>query len=75
MNDIQSKPSSSVLGPLLFLILIGDIDKSDAIELLRDLSAVYQWAIDNNIQFNCDKFECARYGRDKKYYIMPPKYR
>ena len=97
MNGIQSEPTDvlsgvphgSVLELLLFLILIGDVDKSvissflssfandmwigkgiaskkDAHELQRDLNAVYQWAIDNNMEFNCDKFECVRYGRDKE---------
>ena len=96
VNGIQSEPTDvlsrvpqgSVLGLLLFLILIGDIDKSvissflssfadgmqigkgiaskeDAIELQRDFSAVYQWAIYNNMQFNFGKFECVLYGRDK----------
>ena len=94
VNGIHTKPTDvlsgvpqgSVIGPLLFLILIGNIDKSvffssfadetwigkgivskeDGIELQKDLNAVYQWATDNNMVFNCDKFECVQYGRDKE---------
>jgi len=66
----------------LFLILIGDTDKSvisddtqvgkgienkeDPIELQRDLNVIYQWTTDNYMKFNCNKFECVQYGRDKE---------
>ena len=66
----------------MFLILIGDIDKSvisddtqvgkgienkeDPIELQRDLNVIYQWTTDNYMKFNCNKFECVQYGRDKE---------
>jgi len=43
----------------------GIASKEAAIKLQSDLNAVYQWAIDNNMEFNCDKFECVQYGRDK----------
>ena len=75
------------IGPLLFLVLIEDIDsnvassfvssfaddtrigrhikiKSDVKDLQTDLNAIYQWAVDNNMPFNSDKFECLRYGRN-----------
>jgi ribonuclease P/MRP protein subunit RPP40 len=96
VNGSKSKPSNvksgvpqgSVLGPLLFLILIGDIDckvvtsfvssfaddtrigrriktESDVTDLQADLNSIYEWAVDNNMMFNNEKFECLRYGRNK----------
>ena len=78
-------PQGSVIGPLLFLTLIGDIDNnighaflssfaddtrltvriggvSDASLLQTDLETVYQWAEDDNADFNNKKFEAARRG-------------
>ena len=80
-------PQGSVIGPLLFLILIGDIDDniahaflssfaddtrltariggvSEASLLQSDLETVYQWAVDNNADFNQKKFEAVRRGTD-----------
>ena len=76
-----------MIGPLLFLILIGDIDDniahaflssfaddtrltariggvSQASLLQSDLETVYQWAEDNNADFNQKQFEAVRRGTD-----------
>jgi hypothetical protein len=69
-----------VIGPILFLILIGDIDQNVVHAFLscwesyqicgrcsllqQDLNQVYQWAALNNIEFNEPKFDLLRYGRN-----------
>ena len=76
-----------MLGPLLFLVLIGDIDKDitstfvssfaddtrvakgtssveDVETLPLDLQSIYEWAEENNMEFNFPIFETLRYGND-----------
>ena len=43
-------------------VLKGINTQADIQDLQLDLDAIYQWAEDNNMTFNSNKFECLRYG-------------
>ena len=79
-------PQGSVLGPLLFLIMMLDIDAkiehselgsfaddtklwyiiksiNEEVELQQDLNTLFDWAADNNFDYNEKKFERVAHGR------------
>ena len=85
---LSSVPQGTVLAPILFLILLSDIDK-DIIEafvksfaddtkigkeieeqkhitmLQNCIIKIFEWAEENNMQFNSEKFQLLRYGKNE----------
>jgi hypothetical protein len=49
--------------------------EQDSISLQQDLGAVYNWAKENNMEFNSDKFECISFrgGETKQNNLSPSK--
>ena len=65
IGDIDSNVASSFVSSFADTRIGRHIKtKSDVKYLQTVLNAIYQWAVDNNMPFNSDKFESLRYERN-----------